>query len=537
MRFPNRGTSKLVIVAPSDYAHQTLENLPAVAKCANRLRDILTSADAGGFLLEHCLLSDGDLEPKELIGKIQPVASTAEDVLAVWIIGHGLIDVDSRKLHFALKGTDPGNLYYSALPFEALRKIITASPAAIKILMVDCCFSGKAITEMALGGPGEIQAIVSAEVAVEGTLIVTACSGREIALAPPEDEYTAFTGAVLEVLQEQTPPPMSELISRVCRVLKGRGYPVPHHAASHNAADLRLVRPYERACADAGPLAAQFTVIQHELLGSGSADCQRTGGGGLAQAGAHQVAGEAEFDVSDQVEREARLRQLLADADAASREGNDDKPEPVIAKLCKIITDMIPLGGPGHLSTLAARDLQVIWLSRAGNNVDAVHLCIRILKARAALHGPEHPAVLTSRHNLAHLTGLAGDMAAAISQFTALVDDRRRIQGDRHADTLLSLDGLAYWKASNGETCDAIAMYQDLLGEDDWQSGPHNERTLWFLERLAWAKGLSGDPAGARDAYADLARRRASRDGAESLSACKSAKLSEYWAARVQSDS
>jgi hypothetical protein len=193
VRFPHRDTSRLVIVGPSDFEHTTLENLPAVARCADRLRDVLTNAGAGGFLPEHCLLSDGGMEPAELAGRIQLFASKAEDVLALWMIGHGLIDVDSRKLHFALKRTDPENLYYSALPFDAVKKTIRASTAAIKLLMLDCCFSGKAITDMALAGASEIREILSEEVAVEGTLIVTACSAREIALAPPGDEYTAFT--------------------------------------------------------------------------------------------------------------------------------------------------------------------------------------------------------------------------------------------------------------------------------------------------------------------------------------------------------
>jgi hypothetical protein len=330
---------------------------------------------------------------------------------------------------------------------------------------------------------------------------------------------------------------MSELVSRVCRVLKGRGYPVPHYAASQNAADLVLVRPSARAHEDGSLLPTQFTMIPRGLPESGVAGGQSVGGGDLAPAGAHQMVGEAELDAIDQEVREARLRQLLADAEAACQEGADGEPEPVITSLRRIITDMTPLGGPGHPSTLAVRDLQVLWLSRAGKNMDAASLCVRIAQARAALHGAEHPAVLTSRHNLAHLTGLAGENAAAIIEFTAVVDDRRRILGDRHPDTLLSLDGLAYWKAASGESSEAISIYQDLLGEDDWQSGPHDERTLRFLERLAWSKGLSGDSAGARDCYRDLAERWGSRDGVASPWACKYSELSDYWAARVQSDS
>ena len=539
MRFPHRETSRLVIVGPSTYDHQALENLPAIANCSKQLQAILTDGNAGGFLPEHCLVSDGDVAPRQLTDRIEQYTSAAQDVLALWLIGHGLLDVETRKLHFALKATNPEDLYYTALPFDRLRRAIRDSPAKIKILMLDFCFSGTAITEMAMTGSREVEEIVGAEVDVEGTCIVTACSGRGIALAPPGGKYTAFTGAALEVLEAAAPIAMGEMIPRVGRLLKGRDYPLPHHAASDTAADLALVRGPVSPPAESSCVALQVQVVPPKPPGA-PADEQRPIARMAAAQGAivQRVAPKTQehpLQPTDADACELSMLQLCTAAEEAARNDKELGSDLVIAALRKIITEMISLGGSTHSSTLEVRDLYGFWLARAGRYPDAGRLFSRLAQARAQIHGPEHPSVLASRHNLAHMTGLAEDVPGAVSQFTSLTEDRKRVLGDHHPDTILSMDGLAYWTARSGNTSKAVAMYLELSDDEDWQSGPDDRRTLEFLSQLAWAKGLNDDPAGARDSYADLAERWASLEGAQSPQARKYAEFRDHWAARAQS--
>ena len=538
MRFPHLETSRLVIVGPSDYDHESLENLPAVANCSSQLHTILTDRETGGFLPQNCLVSDGNLEPQRLADRIQKITSEAEDVLAFWLIGHGLLDIETRRLHFALKATNPEKLYYTALPFDLLRRAIIASPAVIKVLMLDCCFSGRAIAEMAMAGSGGVEEVVRAEVAVEGTCIVTACSGHGIALAPPGGKYTAFTGAVLEVLEANAPLPVGEMVGQVSRLLQGRQYPLPHVASTDTAADLALVRHGGRPSGQAAPRGLQVMVIPADAAseGLGVPGAAMAQGVAAAVRRADPEPRESALRPVDADARELGMRQLCAAAEEAAGGEKEIEPEVVIAALRKAITEMIPLGGITHPLTLAVRDLQGFWLSRAERYLDAARIFARLVQARADIYGPEHPFVLASRHNLAHMMGLAGDILGAVSQFTTITEDRKRILGDRHPDTLLSMDGLAYWTAVSGDTLNAAAMYQALYEDEDWQSGPDDERTLRRLCRLGWARGLNQDLAGARDSYADLAERWVSREGAESTQARKYAEFRDHWAARMQSE-
>jgi hypothetical protein len=542
VRFPHPETSRLVIVGPSDYDHDSLENLPAVANCSGQLHTILTDRETGGFLPQNCLVSDGNLEPQRLADRIQKITSEAEDVLALWLIGHGLLDIETRRLHFALKATNPENLYYTALPFDLLRRAIIASPAVIKVLMLDCCFSGRAIAEMAMAGSGGVEEVVRAEVAVEGTCIVTACSGREIALAPPGGKYTAFTGAALEVLEANAPLPVGEMVGQVSRLLQGRQHPLPHLASTETAADLALVRHAGRPPGQAAPRGLQVTVIPAEAEGLRASEALGVTGTALAQGIAAAVRRadpeprESSLRPVDADAREAGMRQLRASAEEEAGSEKEIEPEVAIAALRKAITEMIPLGGNVHPLTLAVRDLQGFWLSRAERYLDAVRIFTRVAQARTDIYGPEHPFALASRHNLAHAMGLAGDIPGAVSQFITITEERKRILGDRHPDTLLSTDGLAYWTAVSGDTLKAVTIYQALYEDEDWQSGPDDERTLRRLSRLGWARGLNQDLAGARDSYSDLAERWASLEGAESTQARKYAEFRDHWAARMQSE-
>jgi hypothetical protein len=539
VRFPDRDRSRLVIVGPSDYDHSALENLPAAANCSKRLRAVLAGGDSGGFRPEHCLVSDGNIAPQQLADQIHRFAAAAGDVLALWLIGHGLLDVDNRKLHFALKATDPEDLYYTALPFDRLKRAIRDSPAEIKVLMLDCCFSGRVITEMAMSGSVGLEEVVSAEVAVEGTYIVTACSGRDIAIAPPGGQHTAFTGAMLEVLQERAPIVMGDMVRQGARLLKNRSLPRPQFAASDTASDLALVRESVSARPEFDRGGLQIKVAPPQPKGA-PADEGRPATATAAVQGAtmqrvdRQPGGQA-IIVDDADARELGMLQLHADAEEEARDDKGLGPEVVIAALRKIITDMIPVGGSTHPLTLAARDLYGFWLSRAARYDDSIRQFSRLAQARAQILGPEHPSALASRHNLAHVVGLAGNTSGAVSQFAAVAEDRKRILGDRHPDTLLSIDGLAHWTAVSGNTSRALVMYEALLEEEDWHSGPGDKRTLEWLSQLAWVRGLGGDAAGARDSYADLAERWESLEGAQSAQARKYAEFRNQWAARAQS--
>lgn len=549
MRFPNPTESRLILIGASSYEHEALVKLPAVDNCILDLRDILTAADIGGFLPENCLIPERNTRPQDLAQQIEEFSHEARDVLAIWFIGHGLFEVQSRKLHLALSGTDPGNLYWTALAFDLLRRAILTSPAKVKILMVDCCFSGRVIQEMAMGAP-ELLELAHEQIAVEGTYIMTACSGQDLAISPLGERYTAFTGCVIEAFRRAAPLPMSDLYRDVSRKLRGKDLPPPQQASSATAADLALVRPSpsRHSTGAAGvsftfdppdePEAATRGLLDTDTLTYVPNHLQVPREG--PEAGPYTTALAPPLS---EEELNERMGSLYAAAEAVGGPGEESnpgsvgsRPEQVIAKLRQLITDMVQLGQPAHPLVLTARDLYAFWLGRAGLYVEAAHQCSRLVQAREELYGPEHADVLASRHNLAHMIGLTGKTGLAVSQFKLVFEDRKRLLGDHHADTLLSKRGLAYWNARNGDLPQSVEMHRELYSDDDFRLGPLDQQTLRSLSLLAWVQSLADDSAGARDSYRDLAGRWATLNGAGSPEALKFARFGDYWAERASDE-
>ena len=69
---------------------------------------------------------------------------TATDTLLVYFSGHGVLKED-LTLHLALPGTDESDLRWTSIPFEAIREILEESPCPNKILILDCCNSGRVL--------------------------------------------------------------------------------------------------------------------------------------------------------------------------------------------------------------------------------------------------------------------------------------------------------------------------------------------------------------------------------------------------------
>ncbi|GLZ80088.1 hypothetical protein Afil01_48950 [Actinorhabdospora filicis] len=76
------------------------------------------------------------------------------------------------------------------------RRAVPTSLRASRVMPLDCRFSGRAIDT--LTGDG----ILTGQLDITGTYILTATAATQLALASAGERYTAFTGALLGVLRE-----------------------------------------------------------------------------------------------------------------------------------------------------------------------------------------------------------------------------------------------------------------------------------------------------------------------------------------------
>lgn len=240
---PDPQRSRAVLVGTATYADPALHDLPAVAHNIADLTAFLTDEQGTGLPAAHCVPV---LDPHGAaqVGDVLAAASdAAEDMLLVYYAGHGLARGSRNDLYLAMPDTRFHGVATSALPCAAVKEIIAGSTAATRVLILDCCASGRAIEQ-------NMSAVTEAllhQVAVQGAFILTATEGPSLALAPTGQQHTLFTGELLAVLRDGVPHQsefltMDLLFKDLRRRLGRLNRPLPMCNSTAGAAHLALAR-------------------------------------------------------------------------------------------------------------------------------------------------------------------------------------------------------------------------------------------------------------------------------------------------------
>ncbi|WP_369392478.1 MFS transporter [Streptomyces sp. CG1] len=247
-RLPDPDRSRALLIGTGAHADRSdLPALPAVAANLADLRQVLTDPATGSLPPQHCVTVADPVTASEVGSPLARLAQEATDLLLVYYGGHGLVD-DRGRLHLALPHTDATDIRWTALPFETLREELADSPAAIRVLVLDCCFSGRAIEAMTSG-----HSTVAGQIDIAGTYTLASTSANAVAYAPEGATHTAFTGALLAALRGPAALNLDQLFDEVRRDLAVRGMPRPQRRVVNNAGDLVLVRPPDPAAPSPAP--------------------------------------------------------------------------------------------------------------------------------------------------------------------------------------------------------------------------------------------------------------------------------------------
>lgn len=259
---PDPAGSWAVLIGTS--ASTSMEPLPAVGRNLTALRDLFTDTDLWGLPADRCTVLHNPGTAREVLDAIRAAATAATDTLLVYFAGHGLID-DRSELYLALTDTDPQRAY-SGIRYDDVRhEVVGTATCGRKVVILDCCFSGRAM----IGGmSGPADAVDHA--AIEGTYLMAASAPTRKALAPVGERYTAFTGALVELLTDGLPdgPDLLDLDTLFLHLrnrLRTRDRPIPQQRAGNDGRLIAIgrnrrgqayggkVTPIERVLPDAPP--------------------------------------------------------------------------------------------------------------------------------------------------------------------------------------------------------------------------------------------------------------------------------------------
>jgi uncharacterized caspase-like protein len=430
VRLPDPQRSRVVLIGTSSYADEQLPDLPAVGRSIGDLKTALTDPSYGVVPENHCevLADEGDIR---LIGRrLRLAAAKAEDLLLVYYAGHGLTAGRRHELYLALRDTEWEEPEFSALEYDKLRSTVLNSPAATKLIILDCCFSGRVFGD-AMAGPA---AELIGQVEVDGSYVLASAHGNQVSLIVPGEDHTAFTGRLLALLRDGVPDgPELLTIDDVYRALRAKmqaeGLPLPHKLGTDTAHLLALARNRAFA-ATAGPALRQRQSVAVEQGETGdwaaAADALR---GILAEQA--RILGPDHQDT-------LRTRQFLAHAT-----GGAGDPLEAAAMLRKLLAEQTRILGPDHRDTLRTRQFLAVNLGEAGYRDEAVAALRLLLPDRRRVLGSDDPHTLRTGHVLARnlaATGGAGEAAAILREVAAA---RERILGPDHPHTLRTHRDLA----------------------------------------------------------------------------------------------
>jgi molecular chaperone DnaK len=299
---------RVLLVGTGTYEH--LPDVPAVAQTLKDLRDALV--ERCGLSPDHVAVVADPADSKVVGRSLAAAAAAASDVLLFYFVGHGLISAEG-ELFLATTGSDPAPdmLPFSGLPYDRVRRALLNTTARTTVVILDCCFSGRAVGALSGSGDAEEAANLAG---VEGSFVLTAAARDQLALAPPGEPYTAFTGALLRLLATGDPEAGADLTLRdvyagLTRELPARGLPRPQSRVSANAADLVLL-PNPAYTPAPGPALDPLPADLRTTL-----DEPRPGRRAATLLGLESLLGSTNQEVRDAARR--ALLQLVRDHDPA----------------------------------------------------------------------------------------------------------------------------------------------------------------------------------------------------------------------------
>ncbi|MFC6021203.1 caspase domain-containing protein [Plantactinospora solaniradicis] len=237
-RLPVMAESSVVLLGAAQFEDDNYPPLPSVRNNLTDLASRLADPEHGGFdpARVHTFHDPGPA----IAGALAQIAEETTDTLVFYYAGHGVVPSDGN-LHLVLHNTRSRHEIFTSLPYDQVRRAMLNSPAVNRLVILDCCFSGRAIEWMAGGG------LVSGQLDVAGAYTLTATSATRPAHAAEGSRNSSFTAALLQVLAEGTPDSdrliqVNELYPHLLRRLRSHGMPAPSHQGTNSIGNLALVR-------------------------------------------------------------------------------------------------------------------------------------------------------------------------------------------------------------------------------------------------------------------------------------------------------
>ncbi|WSQ15096.1 caspase family protein [Streptomyces sp. NBC_01231] len=251
-----------VLIGISRYQDPSLPDVPAVLNSISAMHGLLTAPDLCGWPANRVHVYMDPADTTALALEVHRLAEETTGALLLYFVGHGVV-TRTGALCLATGATQLRYPDLTGLEYDKVRNALLDSPAQVKLVILDCCYSGRVIH--GLTGAGESHLADTTD--IRGVYTLTAAD--RIAHVPPAKEQetacTSFTGALRDVVHQGIPgaPPMlalTDIYPKLRNTLKARGLPEPNQRGT----DTVEAYPFSRNAAYSG--GAGFRLLPREHM-------------------------------------------------------------------------------------------------------------------------------------------------------------------------------------------------------------------------------------------------------------------------------
>lgn len=245
MRLPDGERSRAVLIGTSLYRTDSgFDQLPSVTKSLTEFGRVLREQTE--LPSRNVTVVPDPAEHLSFIKALRPAATEAEDLLLFYFVGHG-VSLRNNDLGLTHTQSDLADPDWTTVSYQLVRDAILNSSAQIKVVILDCCHSGRAFGANTLAGIDPSKALE--EIAsINGSYVLTATDKKyKFAAAVGELGCTAFTGALIQAIRGGPPNgsgflTLETVYQRTRKTLGDSNLPIPQASGRNTASTLALAR-------------------------------------------------------------------------------------------------------------------------------------------------------------------------------------------------------------------------------------------------------------------------------------------------------
>jgi amino acid transporter len=235
LNLPDHSRSRAILIGTSVYNDQVFPPLPAARNSLHGFRDVLAEPSLCRWPAERITMLADPVDAPRLIQQLRRLARETTGVLLIYFVGHGTL-LRRGQLCLILRDTESSDPDITGLEYQRIREVLLDSPAQIKVTILDCCYSGRAI-----------EALSAAEAIADSTFTrgtYTLTASDQTAHVPPLAQQraalTSFTGELIDLVRAGLPGgpenlALHELYLHLRLRLEARGLPEPNQRGTDTA--------------------------------------------------------------------------------------------------------------------------------------------------------------------------------------------------------------------------------------------------------------------------------------------------------------